>query len=201
MSHPKPGKVRSRSLGNYEVHIAHEGFASIRQSTSGEIMHMRTPPMEEARSLYVEQAQLAARLAEANPEALVIWDVGLGAAANAMAAIECYEAQASLGAVRSLRIISFENDLDSLRLALRHGDKFPYLRHGGPAGILARGEGQAVGTGGPGAVSCGRVPVMGTAWPNPARRKPRSPSGGIGSGRRRRRDCRRVAVVVVVAIG
>ncbi|MDQ3115295.1 MAG: tRNA guanosine(34) transglycosylase Tgt, partial [Verrucomicrobiota bacterium] len=45
---PKPARVKSMSLGNYEVHIAHEGFASVRQVSSGEIMHMRTPPMEEA---------------------------------------------------------------------------------------------------------------------------------------------------------
>ena len=38
----------SRTLGNYEVHMAREGFASIRQISSGEIMHSRTPPMEEA---------------------------------------------------------------------------------------------------------------------------------------------------------
>lgn len=136
---PRPARRRSNSLGNYEVHIAHEGFASIRQVSSGEIMHMRTPPMEEARSLYVEQAQLAERLTAA-PDPLVIWDVGLGAAANAMAAIECYEAQAELGPVRPLRVISFENDLDSLRLALRHDEKFTYLRHGGPVGILQDGS-------------------------------------------------------------
>jgi queuine tRNA-ribosyltransferase len=105
-------------------------------------MHMRTPPMEEARSLYIEQSQLAERLS-ASDQPLVIWDVGLGAAANAMAAIQCYEAQAKLGPLRPLRLISFENDLDSLTLALRHDDKFTYLRHGGPAGILARGEWQS----------------------------------------------------------
>ncbi len=140
---PKPARAKSMSLGNYEVHIAQEGFASIRQSSSGEIMHMRTPPMEEAHSLYVEQSQLVGRVRLATTEPLVIWDVGLGAAANAMAAIQCYEAQASLGAVRPLRLISFENDLDSLRLALRHDDKFPYLRHGGPVGILERSEWQS----------------------------------------------------------
>ncbi len=140
--HPKPARLRSASLGNYEMHIAHEGFASIRQVTSGEIMHMRTPPMEEARSLYVEQSRLAERLS-LSTEPLVIWDVGLGAAANAMAAIECYETQASLGPVRPLHITSFENDLDSLRLALRHLDKFHYLRHGGPVGILKNGEWQS----------------------------------------------------------
>ena len=45
--------------------------------------------------------------------------------------------------MRPMRLISFENDLDSLRLALRHDDKFPYLRHGGPAGILQKGEWQS----------------------------------------------------------
>ncbi|HEY1583644.1 MAG TPA: tRNA guanosine(34) transglycosylase Tgt [Chthoniobacterales bacterium] len=135
---PKPARQKSKSLGRYEVHIAQEGFASIRQVTSGEIMHMRTPPMEEARSLYVEQSQLAERLRLTTAEPLVIWDVGLGAAANAMAAIQCYEDHAQAGAIRSMHLISFENDLDSLRLALRHDDKFLYLRHGGPVGILER---------------------------------------------------------------
>ncbi|MGH8095596.1 MAG: tRNA guanosine(34) transglycosylase Tgt [Chthoniobacterales bacterium] len=139
----KPARQRSTSLGKYEVHIAREGFASIRQVTSGEIMHLRTPPMEEARSLYVEQSNLAERVRlpwEKVAEPLVIWDVGLGAAANAMAAIQCYEEQSAVGPVRPMHLISFENDLDSLKLALRHDDKFPHLRHAGPVGILEKGE-------------------------------------------------------------
>ncbi len=139
---PKPARQKSPSLGKYEVHIAHEGFASIRH-VSGEIMHMRTPPMEEARSLYVEQSALEQRVRLASAAPLVIWDVGLGAAANAMAAIQCYEEAAARGPVRPMQIVSFENDLDSLRLALRHDEKFPYLRHGGPAGILRDGEWQS----------------------------------------------------------
>jgi len=117
----------TRQLGDYEVHKAWEGFASIRQKSSGEIMHSRTAPMEEARQLYVEQSHLAERLGKssANEPPLVVWDVGLGGAANAMATIECYE---KIPAARPLRIVSFENDLDSLRLALRHQEDFPYLR-------------------------------------------------------------------------
>jgi len=142
---PRVRKARSRALGQYEVHRAREGFASIRHIQSGEIMHARTPPMEEARRLYVEQARLAERLrldasedpASASP--LVIWDVGLGAAANAMAAVRCHEDEAAKGPVRPLSIISFDNDLDSLRLAFRNDHDFPYLRHGGPAGILGEG--------------------------------------------------------------
>jgi queuine tRNA-ribosyltransferase len=136
-------------LGEYEVRIATEGFASIRHVPSGETMHARTPPMDEARSLYVEQAQLAERLRldvgedVAGAEPLVIWDIGLGAAANAMAAIRCYEEQAAVRPVRGLQLVSFENDLDSLRLALRNDHHFDYLRHSAPAGLLKSGSWQS----------------------------------------------------------
>lgn len=144
---PKIGKERRpRTLGNYEVHIAAEGFASIRQISSGEIMHSHTPPMVEAKALYVDQSGLAQRLrlpegrTPEDVEPLVIWDIGLGAAANAMAAIQCYEAEAAQGPVRRMHVVSFENDLDSLRLALTHKNRFEYLRHSGPDAILARQE-------------------------------------------------------------
>ena len=140
---PKRSKKRPTQLGDYEVHIAREGFGSIRQISSGEIMHMRVPPMDEARQLYVEQAHLSERIREGGKEPLVIWDVGLGAAANAMAAIHCYEREATAAPVRPLHIISFENDLDSLKLALLHNSQFPYLRHAGPPAILERGEWQS----------------------------------------------------------
>jgi queuine tRNA-ribosyltransferase len=145
----KSKRPKSTKLGDYEVHKAWEGFASVRQISSGEIMHSRTAPMEEAMRLYVEQSNLAERVRLSvdedpqNAEPLVIWDVGLGAAANAMAAIECYEEQAALGPVRPLRIISFENDLDSLRLAFRHNRDFTYLRHSGPSAILTDGQWQS----------------------------------------------------------
>jgi queuine tRNA-ribosyltransferase len=131
--------------GAYAVHLAPEGFASIRHVASGETMHARTPPMDEARSLYVEQSGLQERLSlrdgedSSSAEPLVVWDIGLGAAANAMAAIRCFEEAAAIAAVRGLRIVSFESDLDPLRLALRNQRHFPYLRHGGPATLLAAG--------------------------------------------------------------
>ncbi len=82
---PGPKPVKPRRLGDYEVHVAPEGFASIRQISSGEIMHARTPPLEEAHRLYVEQSRLAERLQLTTPDSagpLIVWDVGLGAAAN-----------------------------------------------------------------------------------------------------------------------
>ena len=149
--HPIKKQTPKRKMafhrGNYEVHRAPEGFASIRQISSGEIMHSRTPPMVEAHRLYIEQSDLAARLRisveDHAAEPLVVWDVGLGAAANAMAAILCYEAQAAAGPVRPMHVVSFENDLDPLRLAFLHNREFTYLRHAGVGGILDAGHWQS----------------------------------------------------------
>jgi queuine tRNA-ribosyltransferase len=131
-------------LGDYGIHTAWEGFASIVHRPSGEIMHSRTSPMEEAERVYVQQADLAGRLRTVRERGtLVLWDVGLGAAANAMAAIHCHEktvAELGADAVRPMRIVSFENDIDSLRLAVAHRERFPYLRHPGPAAILQSGR-------------------------------------------------------------
>ena len=129
-------------LGDYEVHKAWEGFSSIRQVSSGEIMHSRTAPMEEARKLYVEQSHLAKRLEKSSGDQtpLVIWDAGLGAAANAIAAIECFE---EAPAAQPMRIVSFENDLDSLRLALLCQEDFPYLRIDAAQALLADGQWQS----------------------------------------------------------
>ncbi|MGK5083834.1 tRNA guanosine(34) transglycosylase Tgt [Bdellovibrionota bacterium FG-1] len=146
---PSKGATASRSKkrGDYEVVVGDQGVGRIRQLSSGESMHSKAAPWDEARLLYVEQARLAERLrdtSEKSPAPLVIWDVGLGAAANAMAAIECYEQLARTGAeIRPLRVVSFEKDLDSLKLASAHKANFPYLRHGAPAAILAEGRWQS----------------------------------------------------------
>jgi len=132
--------MKGDRLGNYEVHRAWEGFSSIRQISSGEIMHSRTDPMVEARHVYVEQAHLAQRMGENSSEPLILWDVGLGAAANAMAAMECHEQAAS---ARPLEIVSFEDDLDPLRLAVANRESFPYLRLDPANAILTGGKWQS----------------------------------------------------------
>jgi queuine tRNA-ribosyltransferase len=74
---------------------------------------------------------------------LIIWDLGLGAAAAAMALILAYEKSAEEGPVRPLQIVSFSADLSPLRLALSHKKRFPYLRHGAADTILHRGAWQS----------------------------------------------------------
>lgn len=127
---------KKKHLGDYEIIQNKEGFWSVKQKSSGEIMHSVSNPTEEAKKLYVEQSFLKERLIESSSKSLVIWDVGLGAAHNAMAVISCYE---SIKNPRPLELISFEIDLDPLKLALKNSGRFPHLFHKAPRKILESG--------------------------------------------------------------
>jgi queuine tRNA-ribosyltransferase len=130
-------RKRPHRLGNFSLRIRDDGGAHIRQESSGETMHPTVAPEIEAHQLYVAQAGLLARAAEAHTEPLVVWDVGLGAAHNAMAGVAALDAAGMRGEVRRpVAIVSFENDLDALRLALTHVTKFPHLQHAGPPTVL-----------------------------------------------------------------
>ena len=145
---PKKAKTtQAARLGDYEIHKSPQGFSSIRQISSGEVMHSVNPPSDEANRLYIQQSCLASRLIkrDAAADELVIWDVGLGAAFNVMAAIHCFErcyGGKDENALRPLRLVSFECDLDPLALAAKHPARFPHLRHGAPCKILENGKWQ-----------------------------------------------------------
>ena len=118
----------------HEVVTMRSGVQAMRSTDTGELMHPGTGPLIEARTLYVEQSRLRTRL-EAAPadEPFVLFDVGLGAASNAIAA---WNVSAALGRdVARLHIVSFENDLGALELALEHGAAFGLV---GEAGAAAR---------------------------------------------------------------
>ena len=55
----RPPKQAKRSeparLGDYEIHTSAQGFFSIRQISSGEVMHSVNRPSDEADKLYVER--------------------------------------------------------------------------------------------------------------------------------------------------
>jgi queuine tRNA-ribosyltransferase len=128
-------RERKRKRGRYEV-IVREEVGYIRDTISGEVMHLGSDPAEEAQSLYVEQSRLLERLQIRAEQPWVVWDVGLGAAANSMAAILGVENLGS-AAVRPLKLVSFENDLDALKLALDHPGWFKHLRHAAPRALLS----------------------------------------------------------------
>jgi tRNA U34 5-methylaminomethyl-2-thiouridine-forming methyltransferase MnmC len=112
--------------GDFEVVTLRNGARAVRHLGHGEVMHPSVGPWQEALRLYVEQPRLSERLRQPGPP-LVIHDVGLGAATNAVAALTCAR---SLGAEqrRTLEVVSFEVDLAPLRLALADAAGFPFLQ-------------------------------------------------------------------------
>ena len=137
---PPPKSRRNEkphSLGKYEIRLTASGLGRIYDTSSGETMHPLETPDVEAEAVYVRGSRLASRLAEDSETPLVIWDVGLGGAHNAMAAVRCAE---GMELKRPLHIVSFENDLDALRLALLHVARFPHLHHGGPHRLIRDGQ-------------------------------------------------------------
>jgi tRNA U34 5-methylaminomethyl-2-thiouridine-forming methyltransferase MnmC len=72
---------------SFELIVTKFGPTSLRCTKHNETFHPVTGPRVEARVLHVEQQRIQERAA-ASRTPFVIWDVGLGAAANAIAAIE-----------------------------------------------------------------------------------------------------------------
>jgi tRNA U34 5-methylaminomethyl-2-thiouridine-forming methyltransferase MnmC len=109
----------------FEIVTTSAGAVSIRNIVVDEIMHNPVGPWAEANDLYIRQSRLRARLTADAQAPLVLFDVGLGAASNAIAA--CHARKLIGHEARQLQIISFENDLELLRFTIDHAHHFPHL--------------------------------------------------------------------------
>ena len=106
---------------DYEVVRLGNGTYSIRSRAEDETFHPVIGPVREARALYVNQLRLPSRVVACQGE-FVIWDVGLGAAANVLTAFE-----ATRDIACSIRVVSFDRTIGPLEFALRHGDALEYI--------------------------------------------------------------------------
>ena len=97
-------------------------------------MHSVNKPADEAKRLYVEQSGIIETVRRG--DTCTVWDVGLGAGTNAMELIHALEQLSSPRG--ALRLISFEKDLNPLRLALAHANLFPHSHHAAPAKLLTQ---------------------------------------------------------------
>jgi tRNA U34 5-methylaminomethyl-2-thiouridine-forming methyltransferase MnmC len=97
------------------------GVHSVHSLAHKETFHPVIGPVAEAEALYVRQLDLARRL-QGHAGEFVIWDVGLGAAANALTVLrETREISATI------RLVSFDNTSGPLEFALEHRDSLDYL--------------------------------------------------------------------------
>ena len=119
----------------YKIVQLRSGAHSVHSVEHGETMHPGLGPAAEAEELYVRQLRLVDRQRELDGE-FVIWDVGLGAAANALAVL-----RASREVSNHLRLVSFEHTLEPLRFALKSSRDLGYFDGYEPAveRLLAEG--------------------------------------------------------------
>ena len=108
---------------SHEVVRTRGGALAMRSLDEGEVMHPGVGPLVEAEQLYVRQSRLEERLMDARAP-LVVFDVGLGAGSNALAARAVSERTPTSAGAARLDLVSFERDLGALELALSTGDAF-----------------------------------------------------------------------------
>jgi queuine tRNA-ribosyltransferase len=115
---PAGGAGRGEAAPRFTIVATSSGAPSVLDAEAGEVMHPVIGAAVESERLYVAQSRLAARLAEGGAP-LVLFDVGLGAGSNALAALRA--ARAAAPGARRLEVVSFERDLGALALAASDG--------------------------------------------------------------------------------
>jgi tRNA U34 5-methylaminomethyl-2-thiouridine-forming methyltransferase MnmC len=105
----------------YQLVRLNNGICSVRSLADGETFHPVVGPVAEAEALYVNQLRLRERLQNHSGE-FVIWDVGLGAAANALTVL-----RATRDIACHLRLVSFDHTLEPLEFALQHAAQLGYF--------------------------------------------------------------------------
>ncbi len=116
--------IQSGSM-QFQMEALPSGDYTIRDQVTGECMHSTIGPWVEAQHLYIEQSQLAHRLEESHSKPLVIYDLGLGMATNALAVIDTfYKAKKK----RGIHLVSFENQLEGLHYALQNAELLPFIQ-------------------------------------------------------------------------
>jgi queuine tRNA-ribosyltransferase len=111
--------------GEFEVVTTRTGHRAVRHTGHGEVMHP-VGPWEESNRLYVDQLDLEKKLAVYNEQPLRILDVGLGAGANAIAALTRAQAMGEKRQ-RGLEIVSLEIDITPMQLALADPEGFSWV--------------------------------------------------------------------------
>ncbi|RZA17062.1 MAG: methyltransferase [Proteobacteria bacterium] len=104
----------------FEIVALKSGIKSLRLIENNETFHPGIGPIAEANILHVNQHRFAERVTAG--ETFILWDVGLGAAANVVAAVEAFK-----GIAGQFEIHSFDRSLGALQFALANLDDLDYL--------------------------------------------------------------------------
>jgi hypothetical protein len=106
---------------DYQLVPLANGKTTLFSAHYGEKLHPGLGPQAEAELLYVRQLKICERI-QVEAGEFVIWDVGLGAAANALAAL-----RATREISGRLRLVSFDNTAEPLAFALKNAAALGYV--------------------------------------------------------------------------
>lgn len=139
----------SKSEGDYRLVRSGLQGASIERVSSGETVHRA----DESPALVAELLDLRKRLIVDSTEPadeLVVWDIGSSVATTAMALVQAHAALvAEMAAsdiararglsLKPLRLVTFGDDVDALRLASAEPSLFAHLKHPAPHALVKSG--------------------------------------------------------------
>jgi hypothetical protein len=111
----------ARTTADYELVQVAGGAWSVRSRAEGETFHPVVGPVAEAEALYLRQLRLVERL-QSHAGEFVIWDVGLGAAANALTILRATRTLST-----PVRLVSFDHTLAPLEFALGRAPALGYF--------------------------------------------------------------------------
>lgn len=125
---------------SHEVVRTRKGLVAMRSLDVGEVMHPGVGPLVEAEQLYVRQSRLGERLRATEGRNFVLFDIGMGAGSNALAARA--ESERTPAGAAWLELVSFERDVGALELALTQPLDFALDGESGEAAraLLAHGR-------------------------------------------------------------
>jgi len=107
---------------SYQLVQLKNGTWSVHSELEKETFHPVIGPVAEAEALYVRQLRLGERAAQFHDTEFVIWDIGLGAAANSVTALESLRPWSG-----TVRMVSFDHTLEPLRFALENSTTLGFL--------------------------------------------------------------------------
>jgi queuine tRNA-ribosyltransferase len=126
-------------LGSFEI-VSESDDTIIKDVSTETVVYRSNSNLKTQDTRKIEVLPILERLSEDHEKEFVLWELGLGCAEQAMSLIQLIESLPEGQQKRKMVMLSFESDLDALRLALRFPSRFHHVRHPAPSSLVKSGS-------------------------------------------------------------